>query len=87
MNLQTIIALMAIAPGFWKGVKAAEKEVPIPQSGQEKLQLVVGTAELALAAGGVPPTSAIRTTLTSMANVAVGVMNIVGIFKKPKQEQ
>ncbi len=83
MNI--FLAVFNAFPAILSAVQAVETAVPLPQKGEQKLNLVLGAAAYAWEIGqGGQQLSKTNTlnTVQAIANLAVAGLNAAGIFKQ-----
>ena len=83
--MNTFLTLFNAFPAVIAAVKAIEVAVPIPQSGQHKLNLVLGAASAAWELSQVEQSISENTTVNAIsatASLAVAGLNAAGVFKK-----
>jgi hypothetical protein len=81
--MNTLLAVFNAFPAILQSVQAVEVAIPIPKSGQQKLNLVLGAAATAWEVGQVA--EQINQTnwvsaVEAMTNVAVAGLNAAGVF-------
>ena len=83
--MKTFLAVFNSLPAILESVQAVEAAIPLPQAGQQKLNLVLNAAAAAWAIGQVAEQQHLSkaTTLSSIqaiTNVAVASLNSSGVF-------
>jgi hypothetical protein len=81
--MKTFLAVFNAFPAILQTVQAVEGAIPIPQSGQQKMNLVLGAAGTAWELGQVGQQinkSNWLTAVEAMANIAVAGLNAAGVF-------
>ncbi len=81
--MKTLLAVLNAFPAILQTVQAVEAAIPIPKSGQQKLNLVLGAATTAWEVGQVGEqlnkTNWLSGVLT-MTNLTVAGLNAAGVF-------
>ena len=81
--MNTFLAVFNAFPAILASVQAVEAALPIPKSGQQKLNLVLGAAGTAWEIGQVGEQmnqSNMLTAVAAMTNLAVAGLNAAGVF-------
>jgi hypothetical protein len=81
--MNTFLAVFNAFPAILASVQAVEAAIPIPKSGQQKLNLVLGAASTAWEIGQVGEQmneSNMLMGVTAMTNLAVAGLNAAGVF-------
>ena len=81
--MNTFLAVFNAFPAILASVQAVELAIPIPKSGQQKLNLVLGAASTAWEIGQVGEQmneSNMLVAVTAMTNLAVAGLNAAGVF-------
>ena len=81
--MNTFLAVFNAFPAILATVEAVEAAIPIPKSGQQKLNLVLGVAGTAWEIGQVGEQinkSDLLTAVQAMTNLAVSGLNAAGVF-------
>jgi len=81
--MNTFLAVFNAFPAILASVQAVEAAIPIPKSGQQKLNLVLGAATTAWELGQVGEQmneSNMLVAVTAMTNLAVAGLNAAGVF-------
>jgi hypothetical protein len=81
--MNTFLAVFNAFPAILASVEAVEAAIPIPKSGQQKLNLVLGAAGTAWEIGQVGEQmtkSNVLTAVEAMTNIAVAGLNAAGVF-------
>ncbi len=82
--MNTFLTIFNAFPAILGAVQAVETAIPIPQSGQTKLNLVLGAAAAAWQASQIEQQLSKSTTLnavTAITNLSVAELNAVGVFQ------
>ncbi len=82
--MNTFLMVFNALPTIIQAVQAVESAVPIPQSGQQKLNLVLGAAATAWEVGQATQQISKGNTVAavqSITDLTVSTLNAVGIFK------
>ena len=81
--MNTFLAVFNVFPAILASVQAVELAIPVPKSGQQKLNLVLGAATTAWEIGQVAEQmneSNMLAAVTAMTNLAVAGLNAAGVF-------
>ncbi len=81
--MNTFLAVFNAFPAILASVQAVEAAIPLPKSGQQKLNLVLGAATTAWEIGEVGEQmneSNMLAAVTAMTNIAVAGLNAAGVF-------
>ena len=81
--MNTFLAVFNAFPAILATIEAVEAAIPIPKSGQQKLNLVLGIAGTAWEIGQVgeqTTKSNMLTAVQAMTNLAVAGLNAAGVF-------
>jgi hypothetical protein len=81
--MNTFLAVFNVFPAILASVQAIEAAIPIPKSGQQKLNLVQGAAMTAWEAGQVGEqmnATNMLAAITAMTTLAVAGLNAAGVF-------
>lgn len=81
--MNTFLAVFNVFPAILASVQAVELAIPVPKSGQQKLNLVLGAATTAWEIGQVGEQmnqSNMLAAVTAMTNLAVAGLNAAGVF-------
>ena len=82
--MNTFLTVFNAFPAILGAIQAVETAIPIPQSGQTKLNLVLGAAAAAWEAGQIEQQLSKNITLnavTAIANLSVAELNAIGVFR------
>ena len=82
--MKTFLAVFNAFPAILQAILAVETAVPLPKSGQQKLNLVLGVAGIALEVAQAEqqiPKGNTLTAIQAIANLSVATLNAVGTFK------
>jgi hypothetical protein len=85
--MNTFLAVFNAFPAILASVQAVEAAIPIPKSGQQKLNLVQGAAMTAWEVGQVAEqmnASNMLAAVTAMTTLAVAGLNAAGVFGTSK---
>ena len=83
--MNTFLAVFNAFPTILGAVQAVEAAVPIPQSGQQKMNLILGAAAAAWEIGQAQQQlskNQMLNAVSALANLAVAGLNASGIFQK-----
>jgi hypothetical protein len=83
--MNTFLAVFNAFPSILGAVQAVEAAVPIPQSGQQKMNMILGAAAAAWEISQVQQQlskNLMLNAVSAMANLAVASLNASGVFKK-----
>jgi hypothetical protein len=83
--MKTFLAVFNALPAVLQSVQAVEAAIPLPQAGQQKLNLILGVAGTAWEFGQAELQLPKGTTLAivqTLANLTVAGLNTAGIFKQ-----
>jgi len=83
--MNTFLTVFNAFPAILGAVQAVETAIPIPQSGQTKLNLVLGAAAAAWQASQIEQQiskSATLNAVTAIANLSVAELNAAGVFQR-----
>ncbi|HKD04584.1 MAG TPA: hypothetical protein VKB79_01670 [Bryobacteraceae bacterium] len=83
--MNTFLTIFNAFPAILGAVQAVETAIPIPQSGQTKLNLVLGAAAAAWQASRIEQQISKSTTLNAVAaiaNLSVAELNAAGVFQR-----
>ena len=83
--MKTFLAVFNAFPAILQAVQAVEAAVPMPQAGQQKLDLVLGAAGQAWAVSQAEHQLNQNTLLNAVqaiTNLTVSGLNAAGVFKK-----
>ena len=82
--MNTFLLIFNALPSILQSVQAIETAIPLPQAGQQKLNLILGAAgtawELGQAVQQLPKGNTIA-AVQSITNLAVASLNAAGIFR------
>jgi hypothetical protein len=81
--MNTFLAVFNAFPAILATVQAVEIAIPMPKSGQQKLNLVLGAATTAWEIGAVGEQmneTNMLTAIEAMTNIAVAGLNAAGVF-------
>jgi hypothetical protein len=81
--MNTFLAVFNAFPAILGAVQAAETAVPLPQKGQQKLNLVLGAAACAWDIGQIEQQiskSNMLSSVLAITNVTVAGLNAAGVF-------
>jgi hypothetical protein len=82
--MNTFLLIFNALPAILQSVQAVEAAFPMSQAGQQKMNLILGTAEAAWEVGQtgqqLSKTNMVG-AIQSIANLAVASLNAAGIFK------
>jgi hypothetical protein len=81
--MNTFLAVFNVFPVILASVQAVEAAIPMPNAGQQKLNLVLGAATTAweiTQVGEQMNESNLLTAVTAMTNLAVAGLNAAGVF-------
>ena len=83
--MKTFLAVFNSLPAILESVQAVEAAIPLPQAGQQKMNLILNAAAAAWAVGQVAEQQQFSkaTALSSvqtLTNVAVASLNAAGVF-------
>ena len=82
--MKTVLAVFNAFPAIIQSVQTVEAAVPMPQAGQQKMNLVLGAAATAWAAWQVAQQISKTNWLTAveaMTNITVAGLNATGVFQ------
>jgi hypothetical protein len=82
--MNTFLLIFNALPAILQSVQAVEAAFPMSQAGQQKMNLILGTAEAAWEIGNTGQQlskSSMVGAIQSIANLAVAGLNAVGVFK------
>ncbi|HVV46299.1 MAG TPA: hypothetical protein VHC72_13895 [Bryobacteraceae bacterium] len=82
--MNTFLQIFNALPAILQAVQTVETAIPIPQSGKEKLDLILGAAGTAWEIGQVTQQISKSNTLQAIqdiANLTVATLNAAGVFK------
>ena len=82
--MNNFLAVFNAFPAILTAVQAVELAVPIPQAGQQKLNLILGAAGTAWEISQAEQMLSKSTTLNAiqaMTNLTVAALNAAGVFK------
>lgn len=82
--MNTFLMVFNALPTIIQAVQTVESAVPIPQSGQQKLNLILGAAATAWEVGQVTQQLSKGNTVQavqSITNMTVSTLNAAGVFK------
>jgi len=85
--MKTFLAVFNAFPAILASVQAVEAAIPIPKSGQQKLNLVQGAAMTAWEVGQLGEqmnASNMLAAITAMTTLAVAGLNAAGVFGTSK---
>jgi hypothetical protein len=83
--MNTFLLVFNALPTIIQSVQAVETAIPMPQSGQQKLNLILGAAATAWEVGQVVqqlPKSNTVAAVQSITNLTVSTLNAAGVFKQ-----
>jgi hypothetical protein len=81
--MNTFLAVFNVFPAILASVEAVEAAIPMPKSGQQKLNLVLGAATTAWEIGAVGEQmneTNMLAAVQTMTNLAVAGLNAAGVF-------
>ena len=82
--MNTFVSIFNALPAILQSVQTIEAAIPISQSGQQKLNLILGAAETAWEIGQATQQLSKSGTIDAVqtiTNLAVATLNAVGVFK------
>jgi hypothetical protein len=82
--MNTFLMVFNALPAIIQSVQAVEAAVPLPQSGQQKLNLILGAAGTAWELGQATQTLSKGNTVDAVqaiTNLTVATLNAAGVFK------
>jgi hypothetical protein len=82
--MNTFLLVFNALPTIIQSVQAVETAIPMPQSGQQKLNLILGAAATAWELGQVVqqlPKSNTVAAVQTITNLTVSSLNAAGVFK------
>ncbi len=82
--MNTFLLVFNALPTIIQSVQAVETAIPMPQSGQQKLNLILGAAATAWELGHVVqqlPKSNTVAAVQTITNLTVSSLNAAGVFK------
>ena len=82
--MNTFLLVFNALPTIIQSVQAIETAMPLPQAGQQKLNLILGAAGTAWELGQVVqtlPKSNTVTAVQTLTNLTVASLNAAGVFK------
>ena len=85
MGMNTFLAVFNAFPSILLAVQAVEAAVPVSQSGQQKMNMILGSAAVAWELSQFQQQLSKNQTLnaiSAMANLAVAGLNASGVFHK-----
>ena len=83
--MNTFLAVFNAFPSILGAVQAVEAAVPIPQSGQQKMNMILGAAATAWEISQVQQQlskNQMLNAVSAIANLAVAGLNAAGVFRK-----
>jgi len=82
--MNTFLMFFNALPTIIQSVQAVEAAVPMPQAGQQKLNLILGTAatawEVSQVVQALPKATTVQAVQT-ITNLTVATLNAAGVFK------
>jgi hypothetical protein len=82
--MKTFLAVFNLFPAVLSAVQAVEAAVPLPKSGKQKLDLIMGAVTAAFQASQQDqqvPKDTMLGTIESLVHVIVASLNALGVFK------